>query len=142
MPQPKRPPAIDYGLELLLDYDGRIEYLPEGYHLKFEIKRAQASDAKPHGLSYSFTLHDARNKRIVGFDNAHGVKPLGRSRKKGVEHDHWHRTSSDKGRPYTFVDAANSSRTFTTKYSECCESAVSSSTLLVKALLTKRIDGQ
>lgn len=106
MPQPKRPPTIDYGLALLLDYDGRIEYLPEGYHLKFEIKRAQASDAKPHGLSYSFTLHDARNKRIVGFDNAHGVKPLGRSRKKGVEHDHWHRTSSDKGRPYTFVDAA------------------------------------
>ena len=105
MARSKRPPTVDFGLELLLDYNGRIEYLPDRHYLKFEIKRVQTSDVKPHGLSYSFTLHDARNKRIVGFDNAHGVKPLGRSGKRRVEHDHWHRTPSDKGRPYTFVDA-------------------------------------
>lgn len=106
MPRSKRPLVVDFGLELLLDYDGRIEHLPGGYYLKFEIKRVEESNARPHGLSYSFTLHDPRNKRLMGFDNAHRVKPLGRSGKKQVEYDHRHRTADDKGRPYTFVDAA------------------------------------
>jgi hypothetical protein len=42
----------------------------------------------------------------VGFDNAHGVLPLGsRFRQADVEHDHWHRTSTDPGRPYAFTTA-------------------------------------
>jgi hypothetical protein len=57
-------------------------------------------------LRYSFTLHDPNGNRLVGFDNAHGVPPQGsRYRKPSVEHDHWHRTVDDEGRPYSFTTA-------------------------------------
>ena len=61
---------------------------------------------RPHGLSYSFTLHDPDGNRLVGFDNAHRVSPLasGYSRAK-IESDHWHRTGDDPGRPYAFTTA-------------------------------------
>ena len=40
----------------------------------------------------------------MGFDNAHGVPAKGsRFRKPPVEHDHWHRTENDAGRPYRFA---------------------------------------
>jgi hypothetical protein len=55
-------------------------------------------------LRYSFTLHDPNGMRLVGFDNAHGVAPRGsRFRQPGTEHDHWHRTEQDEGRPYQFT---------------------------------------
>jgi len=42
----------------------------------------------------------------MGFDNAHGVPPQGaRYRKPSVEHEHWHRTEDDQGRPYSFTNA-------------------------------------
>lgn len=31
------------------------------------------SDARPHGIKYSFTLHDVDGTRLLGFDNAHGI---------------------------------------------------------------------
>jgi hypothetical protein len=55
-------------------------------------------------LRYSLTLHDPNGKRLVGFDNAHGVPPQGsRFQRPSVEHDHWHRTTEDEGRPYRFT---------------------------------------
>jgi hypothetical protein len=96
----------DHGLELLLAYDGRVEHLPGGYALRFVIRREEPTAARPHGLRYSFTLHDPSNRRILGFDNAHGVKPLGRNTRRLSAHDHWHRDAADTGRPYAFVDAA------------------------------------
>jgi hypothetical protein len=55
-------------------------------------------------LRYSFTLHDPDGNRLVGFDNAHGVPPQGsRFRNPSAEHDHWHRTGDDEGRPYQFT---------------------------------------
>lgn len=103
----KKPEQTDHGLDLLLDYDGRIELLPGGYYMKFRIKRVPASVVKPHGLSYSFTLHDSRNKRVLGYDNAHEIRPHGRRGKRHQTHDHWHRTAADKGRPYAFTNAAD-----------------------------------
>lgn len=53
-------------------------------------------------------LHVARPQgaRLVGFDNAHGVDALeSRFRKPPAEHDHWHRTGEDPGRPYAFTTA-------------------------------------
>ena len=47
----------EHGLEFLLAFDGRIHHLEGGYWLKFEIKRVEATKERPHGLSYSFTLH-------------------------------------------------------------------------------------
>jgi hypothetical protein len=89
-----------------LAFDGRIHHLEQGYWLKFEIKRVEATPERPHGLCYALTLHNPEGGRLMGFDNAHGVSPLGsRFRPVGVEHDHWHRTSADSGRPYAFITA-------------------------------------
>jgi hypothetical protein len=94
------------GLEFLLAFDGRIHHLEDGYWLKFEIKRIRASKKRPHGLSYSFTLHAPDGGRLVGFDNAHGVPAAGSKFKPPpVASDHWHRTEADPGRPYEFKDA-------------------------------------
>jgi Family of unknown function (DUF6516) len=55
-------------------------------------------------LRYAFTLHDPNGNRLIGFDNAHGVSPRGsRFRKPETEHDLWHRTGDDEGRPYQFT---------------------------------------
>lgn len=96
----------DYGLEFLLAFDGRVHRLEEGYWIKFEIKRVKAVKMRPHGLSYSFTLHAPDGARLIGFDNAHAVRGK-RSKLKGAPaaHDHWHRTKNDPGRPYRFRDA-------------------------------------
>lgn len=61
---------------------------------------------RPHGLSYSFTLHAPNGARLVGFDNAHAVPPKGsRFKHRPDTRDHWHRTEDDPGRPYEFKDA-------------------------------------
>jgi hypothetical protein len=90
----------------LLAFDGRVHHLEQGYWIKFEIKRVEPTPRRPHGLSYSFTLHDADGRRLIGFDNAHGVAPLGsRFGAADPEFDHWHRTGDDPGRPYDFTTA-------------------------------------
>jgi hypothetical protein len=96
----------EYGLEFLLAFDGRVHHLEEGYWIKFEIERIKASKERPHGLSYSFTLHAPDGTRLVGFDNAHGVPAKGsRFKPNPPASDHWHRTESDPGRPYEFKGA-------------------------------------
>lgn len=96
----------EYGLEFLLAFDGRVHHLEEGYWIKFEIKRVEATRKRPHGLSYAFTLHAPDGTRLVGFDNAHGVPPKSSRLKRRPEaSDHWHRTENDRGRPYEFKDA-------------------------------------
>jgi len=98
--------APEHGLEFLLAFDGRIHHLEEGYWIKFEIERVEATKQRPHGLSYSFTLHAPDGTRLVGFDNAHGVLAKGsRFKPKPPASDHWHRTETDQGRPYQFKDA-------------------------------------
>jgi hypothetical protein len=95
----------DHGLEFLLAFDGRVHVLEGGYWLKFEIKRVAASDRRPHGLAYSFTLHDPAGKRLIGFDNAHGVTRKGPRSAQGAATDHWHRIEDDTGRAYAYTDA-------------------------------------
>lgn len=98
--------APDHGLEFLLAFDGRIHHLDKGYWIKFDITRRKATPERPHGLSYSFTLHAPDGTRLVGFDNAHDVRGRGSrfSRRDGAS-DHWHRTEKDPGRRYVFRDA-------------------------------------
>lgn len=96
----------EYDLEFLLAFDGRKHHYPDGYFVKFEIKRVDPTPARPHGLRYSFTLHGPDGKRLIGFDNAHTVSPVGaRYRQKSVTADHWHRSADDEGRPYQFASA-------------------------------------
>ena len=65
-----------------------------------------ATKTRPHGLSYSLTLHAPDGTRLVGFDNAHSVRvPGSRFRRRQLTSDHWHRTEADPGRPYVFKDA-------------------------------------
>jgi uncharacterized protein DUF6516 len=93
-------------LEFLLAFDGHVHWLDQGYRLKFEIKRVEPTTERPHGLRYSFTLHDPDGNRLMGFDNAHGVPATGsRYIKRQPAADHWHRTGDDEGRPYSFTTA-------------------------------------
>jgi hypothetical protein len=97
----------EHTLEFLLAFDGRIHHLEEGSWIKFELKRVKVTTERPHGLSYSFTLHAPDGVRLIGFDNAHGVSALGsRFKRRSLASDHWHRTESDPGRSYAFKDAA------------------------------------
>lgn len=96
----------EHTLEFLLAFNGRVHRYAGGYWLKFEITKVKASEEKPHGLDYSFTLHGPDNQRLIGFDNAHNVPAKGsRFKKRPKAMDHWHRTGTDEGRPCAFKDA-------------------------------------
>ena len=95
--------APDYDLDYLLGYDGRLHFLASGHFLKFEARRVDPSEQVPHGIGYSLTLHGPDGTRLLGFDNAHSVPhPGGRYISPPAAADHWHRTASDEGRPYSF----------------------------------------
>ena len=98
--------SAEHELAYLLDYDGARYLFEKGYWVKFEVKQTPVSRERPHGLAYSFTLHDPNGTRLLGFDNAHGVRPMGGRYKRRTEAtDHWHRTELDGGRPYAFSSA-------------------------------------
>ena len=96
----------DAGLNNLLALDGLTFFVDEGgsYAVKFVVKPIPATRERPHGLSYSLTLHGPGNERLVGFDNAHAVRPqagpAGRSRQA---RDHRHRFGTV--RPYEYTNA-------------------------------------
>ena len=82
----------DKTLETLLDLDGEIFLMENGYWTKFEASRVTPIRQIPHGIRYSLTLHDRNNTRILGFDNAHAVKP--KKKKYGackITWDHKHK---------------------------------------------------
>ncbi|MFM9970329.1 MAG: DUF6516 family protein [Burkholderiales bacterium] len=100
------PKSGEHTLEFLLGFNGHVHRYRNGYWLKFEIAKVSANPGKPHGLSYSFTLHGPDNRRLIGFDNAHAVPAKGvKFKKRPSAMDHWHRTEVDEGRPYEFKDA-------------------------------------
>jgi len=81
----------DDSLESLLNLDGEVFLMEDGYWTKFEITRVPPSPQIPHGIRYSLTFHDRNNIRILGFDNAHIVKAKRRKygdRKITLDHKH------------------------------------------------------
>lgn len=79
------------GLDYLLELDGEIFPMDNGYWTKFEAKKVGPNEKIPHGVKYSLTLHDRNNTRILGYDNAHGIKPNKTKLKaKRTEWDHKH----------------------------------------------------
>ena len=97
----------DRNLDNLLDLDGQVLFVdPAGkYWVKFSVKKVDTSPERPHGLSYSLTLHDRTGRRLVGFDNAYPVRASsGPGKKKGKEYDHKHRFRTIK--PYEYKDSA------------------------------------
>ena len=99
--------ARDASLDTLLDLDGQVLVVdPEGRHwVRFAARRVTATEAKPHGLDYSLTLHGPDGERLVGFDNAHPVRRAsGPGGKAGTAFDHRHQLK--RMRPYEYQDAA------------------------------------
>ena len=95
------------GISTLLDLHEQIIDQGGGYWIKIEVWQVPATADIPHGVRYSLTLHEPYGKRILGYDNAHAVKPPGKSRFSGkrLPYVHRHRHASDKGVPYEFEDA-------------------------------------
>jgi Family of unknown function (DUF6516) len=75
---------LDEPMRRLLDYDHRRYWLVNGWSVRFRIAEVEVSVARPHGIKYSFTLHDLDGTRLLGYDNAHGVP-------RAQEYDHRHR---------------------------------------------------
>lgn len=105
----------DKSIENLLELDG-VRYVVDehlGIWVKFEAKRVEFSKDRPHGIKYSLTLHDRRNVRLMGFDNAHPVEYGGKVNVAPKRaYDHWHRDGTDTGRPYHYENAGKLIRNF------------------------------
>ncbi len=97
----------EIGLDTLLDLDGSILEQEGGYWTKIEVRRVPMSRHAPLGIRYSLTLHDKYGARVLGYDNAHAVKPPKKFKFAGqrLPYDHHQRTSRDKGVPYAFETA-------------------------------------
>jgi hypothetical protein len=95
----------DISLVTLLDLDGEIFPMENGYWVKFEASKVESSPQVPHGIRYCLTLHDRNNTRVLGFDNAHAHKP--KKKKYGARKltwDHLHKT--EKAYRYEFESAS------------------------------------
>jgi hypothetical protein len=97
----------DPGIVTLLDLHGQIIDQGDGFWIKVEAWQVQATRHIPHGIRYSLTLHEPYGGRILGYDNAHAIKPPKKFKFAGLRmpYDHKHRHASDKGVPYEFKDA-------------------------------------
>ena len=98
-------PDRDPGLDTLLDLHGQTLFVYEaGHWVKFIVYRTDVTAERPHGLSYSLTLHAPDGERLVGFDNAHSVRRRrGPGNRNHRERDHRHRLRTI--RPYEYRDA-------------------------------------
>lgn len=94
-------------MDTLLELNGSVFVQELEYWIKIIAKEVEPSKDLPHGISYSLTLHDRYGTRVLGYDNAHGVKPPNKFKNAGrkLPYDHKHRDSADKGVPYEFSDA-------------------------------------
>lgn len=97
----------DKDVETLLDLNGSIFDQGNGYWIKIEAWRVKSTPGIPHGIQYSLTLHEPYGTRILGFDNAHAVKPPKKFKYAGriLAYDHKHRHARDKGVPYEYTSA-------------------------------------
>ncbi len=113
----------DHGLEFLLAFDGRVHHLERGYWIKFEIRRVEPNEKRPHGLVYSFTLHGPDGARLIGFDNAHRVGGASSSKGRQAASDHWHRAEKTRDDPIDSGAPRHCSTTSLTRLSAFCASA-------------------
>lgn len=81
---------LDEPMRRLLDYDRRRYWLINGWSIRFRVSEVGASQARPHGIKYAFTLHDVDGTRLLSFDNAHGIP-----RSQGFDHRHRFRRTKE-----------------------------------------------
>ena len=98
-------PERDPGLDTLLDLHDQTLFVDDvGHWVKFVVVRTKATAERPHGLSYSLTMHAPDGERLVGFDNAHAVREgRGSGRRRSGKYDHRHRLRTI--RPYEYTNA-------------------------------------
>ena len=97
----------DWGLDSLLDWNGTDITIGKNgeYRIRIQAIRIPPSPERPHGLNYELTLLGPGGARLVGFDNAHSVRPTeGPSGRVRARHDHRH--LRDTMRSYEYRDAA------------------------------------
>ncbi len=95
----------ELSLDVLLQLDSEIFPMDCGYWTKIEAKRVVTNEHIPHGIKYSLTLHNPSNVRILGYDNAHAIKP--KRKKYGAKRVVWdHRHERKIVEPYEFENAA------------------------------------
>jgi hypothetical protein len=85
---------LDHEIEVLLNLSGYRHYNREdGFWVKIEACKVNPTKERPHGIKYSLTLHDRNGTRIVGFDNAHNIKPPKGRKFSGrkITYDHKHK---------------------------------------------------
>lgn len=93
-----------FDIETLLNLNGEVFPMENGCWTKFEAYRVEPTEQIPHGISYSLTLHDKNNRRVIGFDNAHAVKP--KRKKYGARKMTWdHKHQQEKVFSYEFESA-------------------------------------
>ena len=98
-------PEIDSGLETLLLLDGEVFPMDNGYWVKFVVHTTAVNEHIPHGIRYSLTFHDRYNRRIIGYDNAHGITPPKRRKFSGVRKTWDHKHQESIVAPYEFESA-------------------------------------
>jgi Family of unknown function (DUF6516) len=93
------------GIATLLDLHQEVIDQGDGYWVKIEAWEVCVSEAVPHGVRYSLTLHNPRGLRILGYDNAHAVKMRSGYSGRKLAYDHKHSSAKDLGIRYEFKDA-------------------------------------
>ncbi len=92
-------------MQTLLDLHGQILDQEDGYWIKIEAWQVEVGLHIPHGIRYSLTLHRPNGERILGYDNAHGIKVKGKKYSgQRMAFDHKHRYATDLGVHYEFKD--------------------------------------
>lgn len=96
----------DPGIRTLLDLHDQVIDQEDGYWIKIEAWEVTISKDIPHGIRYALTLHAPSGRRLLGYDNAHGVRVKGgRFSGRRLPFDHRHRHVADRGVPYAFKNA-------------------------------------
>jgi hypothetical protein len=93
------------GLFSLLELHQQVIVQEDGYWVKIDAWQVAPTNAVPHGIRYSLTLHNPAGTRILGYDNAHAFKPSSSFTGRKLPYDHKHHHSQDRGTRYVFKDA-------------------------------------
>lgn len=98
----------DFGLETLLDLNGQIIDQGGGYWIKIDAWAVEPSVSIPHGIRYSLSLHEPSGLRVLGYDNAHQIRPPGKFKFAGKRRafDHVHQPGREEAQHYEFQTAA------------------------------------
>lgn len=97
----------DTTLQTLLDLDGFQHKGDDNYRIEINAHRVKPTPHIPHGIKYRLVLLDPNGTRIIGYDNAHGVKIKPKRKKYGARKITWdHKHNVEKVTIYEFESAS------------------------------------